>query len=145
MYASIQACQIRQMFGVLLKSGVLILLATPSAASTIRLIEVPTTADEDRTLIQFARSELPSDYSTVEFDSISIGKTEVEHTIGKEDPKIRKRERLTLYGVFPDSHYTEEYRERYAIECTIKVQSVDGEILEEQQECVQGIERIVDI
>ena len=117
------------------------LLAFPSGAQGSWFEEVPFSEEEELAITRLARSELAPDFLEVEFESVTILKTLAEYQIDVDDPRIGRTERLRFYGTFSESIRTEDYRERYAIRCSISTYFVESEVTRTSERCEQGNER----
>ena len=120
---------------------VLALCALPSAVIAGWWTEVPSTEEENVAITRLAKSKLHPEYSDVDFHSVTIRKQEIEYEIGEQNPKSGRTESLSLYGTFPDSYRTDDYRERHAIRCEIYAEFVEAEVTKKRESCEQRFER----
>ncbi len=120
---------------------VLVFPATQAGASWWQ--DEPMTTEETELLSEFARDQLPPDFSGVDFAEVRTRKQKYESRRSEEQPKRTSSESLYFYGAFPDSLNNGDYRERYAIWCVILSEYAQSEVMSKREDCNQGVERLL--
>lgn len=104
-------------------------------------VDVP--AAEEERIVLAALDSRPFELQDHAFESHSVSKCITKYQTDGEPPQDAHSEYLSFYGVFPHIVRSHDYRERYAIRCSVSSDWISDEKTNEHDYCNTTLERFL--